>query len=85
MVLMLSELPGQFSGFRRAFDAAGGRLVDVDVCVPVLGGVLLYVERYGREGDGFARQPADALEGEDCVGVIGESLVLESVRGSIGM
>lgn len=38
--------------------------------------VLLGVEGYGGEADGFARPPADTLEGEDGVGVVGEGFVL---------
>lgn len=33
--------------------------------------VLFCVESYCCEADGFAGPPADALEGEDCVGVVG--------------
>lgn len=60
----------------RAFDAAGSRLLDVDVGYVVFG-VLLCVEGDGGEGDGFAGPPADALKGEDGVGVIGEGFVLQ--------
>jgi hypothetical protein len=49
------------------------------VCVPVLRGVLFAVQSDGSEGDGFAGQPADALEGEDGVGVVREGLVLRGV------
>jgi len=62
----------------RAFDAAGCGLLDVDVGYVVFG-VLLCVEGDGGEGDGFACPPADALEGEDGVGIVGEGFILEYV------
>jgi len=71
--------PVELAEFGGAFDAASSGLLDVDVCVPVLRGVLFAVESDGGEGDGFAGQPADALEGEYGVGVVREGLVLRGV------
>ena len=74
IVCVLNPVEGAQLG--RAFDAAGSGLLDVDVGYVVFG-VLLCVEGDGGEGDGFAGPPADALKGEDGVGVIGECFVLQ--------
>jgi hypothetical protein len=74
-------LPVEFTDFGGALDAAGRGLLDINVGVPVVSGVLFAVQGDGREGDGFAGYPADALEGEDGVGVVGEGFVLVGVLG----
>ena len=76
MVIVLSELPVELPQLRRAFDAPSRGLLDVDVREAFVVGVLLDVEVDICEADGFALEPADALEGEDGVGVVGERLVL---------
>lgn len=58
-----------------AFDASRSGLVNVDVCYAVFL-VLLCVEGYRCETNGLAHPPADALEGEDRVSVVGEGFVL---------
>jgi hypothetical protein len=58
-------------------------LVDVNMDVAGVVGVLLYMQGDGCEGDGFACPPADALEGEDRVSVVGECLVLGWSRVSL--
>jgi len=75
MVFVFAEFPVQCSELGCAFDTPGCSLVDVDVGDTVLG-VLFYVEGDGCETDGFAGDPANALEGEDGFGVIGEGFVL---------
>ena len=61
----------------RAFETSRCCLVDVDVDGGGRGGAVLFdVKSDGGEGDGFAGQPADALEGEDGVSVRGEGFVL---------
>lgn len=45
---------------------------------------MSYVQRDGGEAYGFSCEPADALEGEDCVGGIGEAFVLGIVRRRFG-
>lgn len=64
-----------------ALDAARGRLLNVDVRLAVARvDVLLDVQRYGREADGFADEEADALQGQAGLGRVGEGLVLFSAR-----
>ena len=63
-----------------AFDASRSGLVNVDMCYAVFL-VLLCVEGYGCETDGLARPPADALEGEDRISVVGEGFVLFEREG----
>ena len=63
--------PVEFPVFGGAFDAARGGLVDVDVGYVLVVLVVLYVQGNGREADGFACPPADALEGEDGIRVVG--------------
>lgn len=75
MVLVLALRPVQRALLRRALDAPRRRLVDVDVRHPVFQ-VLLRVQRDGREADGFARPPSDALEDEDGIGVVREGFIL---------
>ena len=70
MVLMLPELPVQLAELRCAFDAASCGLINVDVCVSSIIGVLLDMQSDGCEGDCFASQPADALECEDRISVV---------------
>lgn len=77
MVLVWSISPIQDTLLRGALDSTGGRLVDVDVGDAGFVNVLLDGEGDGGEVDGFALEPADALEGEDGVGWIGEGLGLE--------
>jgi hypothetical protein len=72
--------PGEFAEFGRTFDATCGSLVDVDVCVAFVIGVLLAVQGNGCERDGLAGDPADALECEDGISVVGEGFVLRAVR-----
>lgn len=43
-------------------------------------GVLGYGDGDGGEGDGFAQEPGQALQGEDGVGGVGEGGVLEGER-----
>jgi len=75
--------PVELAELRRAFDAAGGGLDDVDVHEGGLGlGVLLDMEGEGREADCFAGEPPDALEGENGLGAVGEGFVL---RGGLVM
>ncbi len=76
MVLVLADLPIELAVLGGTLDAAGGRLLNVDVDVAAVVGVLLDVESDGGEANGFARPPANALQGEDGVGVVGEGLVL---------
>ena len=76
MIIVLIERPGQLAELRCTFDATSCSLVDVDVCISGLVSVLLDVQGDGCEGDGFASNPANALEGEDSIGVVREGLVL---------
>lgn len=63
MVSVLAELVVEDAQLGRAFDAAGRGLLDVDVRYGCVVYVFLGVEGDGCEGDGFAREPADALLG----------------------
>jgi len=58
-------------------------LVDIDVRSAFVVKILFDVQGYGRPGDGAALKPADALEGEDCVGVVGEGLVHDPIAGEV--
>lgn len=58
-----------------ALDAAGGRRLDVDDGDAVLD-LLGDGESDGRDADGLALEPANALEREDGLGIIGDGLVL---------
>ena len=63
LVLMLAEGPVENASFRRASNAAGGYLMNVEVGV-FFGGVvdvLCYGESYCGVGDGFAEEPGNAL------------------------
>ena len=62
LVLVLAPVVVEGALFRRAADAAGGDLADVDVGVGGLG-VLGYGEGDGGVGDGFAEEPGYALLG----------------------
>lgn len=77
---MLAEGVVESASFRRAADAAGGYLVDVEVGV-FFGGVvdvLGYGEGDGGVGDGFAKEPGYAL----LVGVLdGRVIALKEVVG----
>lgn len=77
MVVVWSISPVQDSLFGGSLDSASGGLVDVDVGDAGFVDVLLDGEGDGGEVDGFALEPADALEGEDGVGWVGEGLGLE--------
>ena len=72
-------LPVQCAQLSGALDAAGGGLVDVDVRNAI--GVLLHVQSDGSPGDGAAHHPANALQGEKVVSVIGKSFVLSTECG----
>ena len=85
LVLAVHKVEAALLG--RARQARGG-LDDVDArhLGAVLGRgregrvlVLRYVEVDGGQGDGLADEPADALEGEDGLGAVGERLVLAAV------
>lgn len=76
MVLVWSIRPIQDTLLRGSLDSAGGGLVDVDVGDTGFVDVLLDGEGDGGKVDGFALEPADALEGEDSVGWVGEGLGL---------
>lgn len=76
VVLVLALLPVQRAQLRRALQPARRRLLDVDVHHAGLVRVLLDLQVEGGQADGSAGQPADALEREDWVGVVGEGLVL---------
>jgi hypothetical protein len=51
-------------------------LVDFDVVAAFGGGAGVDVLGYGGGADAFAGEPADALEGEDGLGAVGEGFVL---------
>jgi len=68
--------PVQGAQLRSALEPARGRLVNVNVHDAGFVGVLLDVKVDGRQPDGFARQPADALEREHGVWIVGEGFVL---------
>lgn len=74
--MVLPELPVELSKLCCALDATGCGLLDVDVGVSFFVEVLLDVQIDSCEADGFALPPADALEGEDRISVVGEGLVL---------
>ena len=76
MVLVWSISPIQDTLLRGALDSTGGGLVDVDVGDARFVDVLLDGEGDGGQVDGFALEPADALEGENSVGRVGEGLGL---------
>jgi hypothetical protein len=87
MIGVGAERPVEFTQLGGPLDAACDSLLDVDVGFSVVGGILFGMQGYGCEGEGFARQPADALEGEDGVGVVREGFVLweeRSAADSIG-
>jgi hypothetical protein len=73
---MLPECPVQLAQLRRSFDAAGCRLIDVNVSVASFVGVLLDMQGDGCEANGSSLPPADALEGQEGIRVVGEGLVL---------
>lgn len=83
---MRPVLPVQRPQLGGAFYAARHDLVKVDVgdggvvCV----GILLQVLGDGGHADGFAGEPADALEGEDGVGVAGFFFILRRERALAG-
>ena len=76
MVFVLALLPIELAQLGCAFDSSSGCLLDIDVDHALVVGVLLAVESDGCETDGFACEPANALEYEDGVGVVGKGLVL---------
>lgn len=76
VVIVLALYPIECADLAGAFDTTGRGLVDIDVGETCIIDVLLYVEGDSCEGDGFTGEPADALQGEDGVGVIGEGFVL---------
>jgi hypothetical protein len=59
-----------------AFEAAGDELVDLNVVGAFRGFRGPEVLGYGCRADGFAGEPADALEGEDGFGAVGEGFLL---------
>lgn len=75
VVIVLALHPVEDPDLGRAFDAASCGLLDVDVCGAGFV-VLFHIQGDGCETDGFTGEPADALEGEDGVGVVGEGFVL---------
>jgi hypothetical protein len=86
-VFVVAEGPVQHPVLVRRADAARGHLGDVDVDGlrgGVVGGcVLLDGQGDGGEGDGFAQEPGEALEGEEGVEGRGEAVVLE--LGDVGL
>lgn len=62
MVIVLALYPVECAKLRGAFDTACRGLVNVNVREACVVGVLLYVEGNGCESDGFAGEPANALE-----------------------
>lgn len=75
VVLVLALAPVQLAVLGGALDAAGAGRLDVDDGEAVHD-LLGDGESDGREADGLALEPADALEGEDGLGRVGEGLVL---------
>ncbi len=84
---MVAFAPVQDAVLVGGADAAGGDLGDVDVDGRVGGGgggvrgVLADGQGDGGEGDGFAEEPGEALEGEEGVDGIGEGVVLHQGGG----
>lgn len=78
VVGVLARLVVQGAQLRGAGEPARRGLLDVDVHDAVGVRVLLNVQVDRGDADGLAREPADALEGEDGLGVVGEGLVLEA-------
>ena len=60
-IFVLPIRPRELALLFRAFYAARGGLRDVDVCDPLFIDVFLHVEVDGREADGLAQEPANAL------------------------
>lgn len=80
---MRTECPVQGTLLITALQAAGNELINVDFCsrftIVASGGRLGQVLSYSCGTNGFSRQPANALEGENWVVAVGEGFVLRFV------
>jgi hypothetical protein len=79
VISVFSLAPVQDAKLGGALDAASGGLFDINVDRALFIAILLDGKVYGCERDCFARQPADALHGEDGISIVGESLVLWAI------
>lgn len=70
MVVVRAFLPVERTVLDCPFEPARQCLANIDVLDPVVGGVVLDVERYRRVGDHLAFEPADTLVREDIVGAV---------------
>lgn len=76
VIFMSAHLPVERAVLGCTFDSTRGGLVDVDMGDGCIVSVLFDGEVDAGDADGFTLPPANALEGENCVGIIGEGFVL---------